>query len=172
MPLSPRLQWPYPSENQDPWWDGFVALVQAMDNSVFAAMEDRNIVLMGGGTMAFTASSGLLAWDDDIEINSPVSGFRHTIAADDITVADNAMVYVEVSRNLTANAVLTLATATAQPPGAATESFFVLCLRRGDRLYFRNGDILSDGESRELLQADSGSGGSSGDAFTWFMGGA
>ena len=171
MPLSSRLRWPIPPENQDPWYEAFLALVEAMDSSTFAAMEDRNIVLMGGGEMSFDADTGELTWDDTIEINSPVSGFRHTIAAGDITLEDNEMAYVEVSRNLTDNAVLTVSASSSQPPNVETESFFVLCLRRGDKLYFRNGDVLSDDESRELLEADS-SGGGAGQDFIWFMGGS
>lgn len=159
MPVSPRLRWPYPAENQDPWYESFEDFVAAMDNSVFASMEDRNMFAMGGGTMSFDAGTGLLTWGAAIEFNSPVTGFRHTLAAGSIVVADLEMVYVTVARNLTNNATLTAAVSASMPNGAASETFLVLCLRRGTRLYFRNGDVLSDGESRELLQADSAGGG-------------
>jgi hypothetical protein len=158
MPQSPRLRWPYPTENQDPWYGGFKDLLEAMDNSVFAAMEDRNTFVMGGGTMAFNAGTGVLSWSADVEVNSPFTGFRHVLAAGSLVVPDLSVAYAALSRNLTANAVLTLAAAASMPGGAAAETFFVLCLRRGTRLYFRNGDVLADGDSKELLSSD-GAGG-------------
>ena len=159
MPFSPRMRWPFPAENQDPWYESFEDFVAAQDNSVFASMEDRNMFAMGGGTMAFNAGTGVLSWSASIELNSPVTGFRHTLAAGNIVVADLEMVYVTVARNLTNNATLTAAVSASMPNGASSETFLVLCLRRGTLLYFRNGDVLADGESRELLQADSSGGG-------------
>lgn len=162
MPTSPRLGWPYPNRNVDPWYDAFVDLITAQDTSAFAAMEDRNIFLMGGGTMGFTASSGLLSWGTAIEISSPISGFRHTLAAGSQVLADGEMLYVELSRNLTNNATVAKQVSSSLPPSVDIESFYAICLRRGSILYFRNGDVLVDGDSKTLLSSDSGSGGGAG----------
>ena len=49
MPNTSKMAWPYPTENQDPWWDAYVSLMTAMDASGFASREDRSIVVMEGG---------------------------------------------------------------------------------------------------------------------------
>jgi hypothetical protein len=150
VPNTPRLSWPYPTEEQDPWYAPFQDFAAAADASVFAAMEDRNVFLMGGGTFAFNASTGTVSWTAAIELSSPVTGFRHTVAAASVVVADGSMLYVELSRSLTDNAVLTAAASPSLPPGGDHESFYALCLRRGSRLYFRNGATLEDGSSHPL----------------------
>ena len=157
MPNTPRLGWPYPTENQDPWWAPFVDLLVAQDSTAFAAMEDRNVILMGGGDVSWDATSGELDWSSAIELTSPITGFRTTISPATKEVADGAMLFVELSRGLTANATLTTDTASALPPTVDLESFFVLAVRRGDRVYFRNGAFLDDGESREIFGGGSSS---------------
>ena len=78
MATSPRMGWPYPEENQDPFWDAFTAFVAAQDASVFALKEDRDFLIMKGGTVSFTASSGLLSWSQAIEMSLPTPDWSRT----------------------------------------------------------------------------------------------
>jgi hypothetical protein len=151
VPNTPRLGWPYPAENQDPWYEPFQDLVNAMDASAFAVTEDRNIFLMSTATFTWDVGSETLTWDAEIELSSPISGFRHTIDAGSQVIADGGMFYVEVTRNLTNNLTIAGATSSSQPPGVDYESFYALCIRRGTRLYFRNGSFLDDGAARSIF---------------------
>ena len=58
MPTSPKMGWNFPEEDQDPFYDDFEDMVNAMDASGTAAREDRNIVLMGGGEFSFDDATG------------------------------------------------------------------------------------------------------------------
>lgn len=142
MPNTPRLNWPYPRENTDPWFEAFVALVEAIDASTHASHENSQTILMGGGTVTFNTSTGQLAWSAAFEFTSPYTGFLHTLAAGNVTVADGEMAYVPLTRSLTANETVTAAAAAAKPGGTSFDEFFVLGVRRGTKFYFRNGRVL------------------------------
>lgn len=166
MPNTPRLRWPYPAENQDPWYEPFQSLVEAMDATAFAATEDRNIFLMSTATFTWNAGTSTLSWNAAVELSSPVSGFRHTIAAGSQVIADGAMFYVELTRNPTANLTVAGTTASSHPPSVDYESFYAICLRRGTRLYFRNGGFLDDGDARSIFSG----GGGGGNVLIWPVG--
>lgn len=156
MPNTERMQWPYPSENQDPWYESFRSLMQGQDASGYASREDRHVVLFGGGTMTFTASSGLLTWANPISILAAISGFKWYVAAGSINLNDGQVAYVDLSRYPTTNTSLAIAAA-AQVP--STDSAMVLCVRIGDKVFFRNGRSINDGSSIELLDVETGTGG-------------
>ncbi len=131
------MQWPYPSENTDPWYLAFVAFVTAMETSAFATVENTQVILMGGGTTGLSGDT--LTWSEAFEFTSPYTGYLHTLAAGSIEVLDGQLVYVELARNLTENATVTAAVTSVRTAGQSLESFFVLGVRRGSVFYFRNG---------------------------------
>ena len=165
MPNTPRLGWPYPAENQDPWYEPFQDLVSAMDATAFANTEDRNIFLMSTATFTWDSGTGTLTWDAAIELSSPISGFRHTVAAGNQVIADGAMFYVELTRNPTTNLTVAGAASSSQPPSVDYESFYAICIRRGAILYFRNGGFLDSAVPRSIF----GAGGST-NFVTWPVG--
>lgn len=162
MPISNRMRWPIPSLNQDPWFDAFVALVNAQDASSLATLENDHTIVMGGGTFTFNSTTGLVTWDATIEITSPMTGFLHQIAAGNISVPDGQFLYCAVTRNLANNETLTLSVASARPIGTAMENFYLLGIRRGALLYLRNGSVLQNGVPSKPFEEGGGGGGGGG----------
>lgn len=159
MPTSQRMGWPYPAENQDPFFASFESMIKAQDTSVYATREDRNVLLMAGGLVAFTASTGLLTWSLPIEMNSAVTGFKWSIPAGNVSILDGQYLFVRLARNPISNTVLTVEVASVLP-GNDPDNTFIIALRNGNRVYFRDGHVLLDGTSVLLFSAPpSGTGG-------------
>jgi hypothetical protein len=151
------MNWPYPSENQDPWYSPFEDMVSAMDASSHASREDRNILMGGGGTVSFSSTTGALAWGEDFEIYSTEVGFLFTIAATSVVLTDGQVLYVDLVRSPTAGTVLVPVIASQVP---RSDSAYIIALRRADEVYFRFGSKISNGESFNIFQG--GGGGSTG----------
>ena len=142
MPDSPRMEWPIPTENQNPWYEAFVALVSAQDASAFAAREDRQIIMLGGGTVSWTAPT--LTWDAPISLTAPIEGFLWTIQAGSVTIEDGQALYATLVRGPTANTAVAVAVGSQVP---SSDQALVLAVRVGTRLYFRTGLSLASGGS-------------------------
>jgi len=140
--LSPRMGWPFPSRDEDPWVNTFEDFVRASDASGFAHREDRNLLLMGGGSLAFDSVANTLSWDADMEILSPTTGFVTRIAPATVTMTETQALVVEMKRALGENH---LTTATVAGYASNTNNSVLLAFRRGGRLYFRNGVTLTSG---------------------------
>jgi len=138
------MNWPYPSENQDPWYDVFKDMVLAQDASGHAAREDRNVFMGGGGIVSFTATTGVLAWAEDFEIFSPEVGFLFTAAASNVVLQDGQLCYADLVRSPTGNLAVALAVANQVPQ---SDTAYVIALRRGTTVYFRFGTKIGDGDS-------------------------
>jgi hypothetical protein len=152
------MGWPYPEENQDPFWDAFVAFVGAQDASVFALREDRDFLIMKGGTVSFDATSGLLSWSQAIEMNSAVTGFKWTLPAGSINLNDGDYIYVTLPHNPITN--LNVAAGVGPTlPKTDIDNPIGLGLRNGDRIYFRDGKVLLDGQALSLFATMPGGGG-------------
>lgn len=159
MAISPRLRWPYPSEGVDPWYSLFQALVDAADATAFAGVEDRSLFVSGGGDFTFNASTGALAWDDDITINSPTTGIPLSVNSGSITLQDGQFVYVRMVRSVTSGATVLPIVSAFSLPVTDYDSALILWQRIGPRVYFRNGAILQDGDTEPVFEENSGGGG-------------
>jgi hypothetical protein len=148
-----KMLWPYPSKDADPWFDGFESMTGAMDASGYASREDRNILISGGGTVSFTAASGLLTWSGAIVFMSPITGFKMTLGAASAVLVDGAVLYVNVTRSPTGNVSLSPLVASQVPN---TDSAMLVAIRNGSSVYFRNGSQVSDGQSKTLFSAGGG----------------
>lgn len=153
------MNWPFPSENSAPWYDAFEDMVTALDASGYAAREDRNLVLVGGGNLTWVQSTSTLAWTSDIQILSTITGHVLTVAADSLTLDDGEIAYVNVVRSPT--------TSSARTPQVASQiqssdNAFLLAIRVGGNVYFRNGQRLADGETLVGLGAGPSATGGSG----------
>lgn len=157
---SPRMQWPYPTREDDPWYDFFKDYVLAADASGYAHREDRSIIWTGGGTISWTLSSETLEWTGAINIYSPIGAHLLQIAADSIAgLADGEVVYVVLTRQPLANITATLLKASQLPSNDNAMSFAV---RIGDVIYFRTGMSLGDGDSAEGVAPVPSAGGGGG----------
>ena len=172
MPTTSRMTFPYPADQQDPWYDSFVGMVNALDSSCYAAREDRQIVIMGGGTISFTIDLGTdiatLSWNSSIYIASPLTGFVWSIAPGSKSIVDGQMLYVNLVRAPTDNLTLTPVVSNQVP---SSDEAFLIGVRKGPgaaaRFYFRNGKVLAKDDSFNVLETSAGgSGGGSGGGTT------
>ena len=155
MPLSSRVKIPYPATNKDNWYSDFVAMINAIDLKLYGNREDRNIILMEGGvfTLAVSGNECTLSWDGIIEILSSTTGFVWRVAAGSITLQNNQMMYVNLVRAPSDNTTLTIQKGDTIPH---SDNDLVIGVFRTDRIYFRNGDVIFDGESYELFSQSTG----------------
>jgi streptogramin lyase len=148
MPQTARQNWPYPEENEDPFWESFIAMIQAMDASVYASREDKNHVLTDGGTISWNAALGLLSWSADIGIQAATTGFVCNVPGtglgSSITLADREFLYVQLTRGPQSTQALTPQKASKLPAG---DDYLVLAYRSGTRVYWRGGAVMNDGET-------------------------
>jgi hypothetical protein len=163
------MAWPYPDEHQDPWYDAFVGLMTAMDFSGYAAREDRNIVLMGGGTIAFDAALNTLTWSAPLYLLAPITGFLWAIPAGSVTLFDGRLLYTDLVRAPQAPTTLAGVVANQVP---SSDTAFLLAVRRGTRVFWRNGAVSIDGIPGAVIDdgGPSGGGGGSTPAFDKYLG--
>lgn len=150
--LSPFLQWPLPQEDQDPWIDGFLALIAAIDASAYGpSVEDRNIVLMSSATITFAAESDALSWNADLDLLCAPRGVLWKVTARSVTIRDGEMLAIQITRSPTSSVVAAPYVARTVPAeGRAPGDALVLAIRRGTRLYWRNGKITQSGASEPI----------------------
>ena len=142
MPNSPRMEWPIPTENQNPWYEAFVAFISAQDSSAFAAREDRQIIMLGGGVVSWAAPT--LTWTSVFRLTAPIEGFLWEVPIGSVTIEDGEALYATLVRGPTSNMTVSVAVASQVP---SSDQAIVLAVRVGTRIYFRTGLSLGDGES-------------------------
>ena len=145
MPDSPRMEWTYPAEDDDPWFDRFVSLVQAMDASGYASREDRQMILAEGGLISWDSATGL-TWNSEIWITAPITGFSWRVQpqVSPLAIAEGEVLYVSLNRGPLTNTALTAAVGVTLP---STDSALAVAVRIGTKIYWRNGLALSDGNT-------------------------
>lgn len=148
MARSNLMNWPYPTEDSDPWFESFRAFVNAVDTSFYVTREDKNFVLFGGGTVTFDATSGDLTWGSALEAVSATSGLHWLIpnpsAGDTVTLQDGEFFYVELTRNPQTTQSIAPKVGSQIPP---SDNALVLAQRIGSSVIWRNGAILASGQS-------------------------
>jgi hypothetical protein len=136
MPLTRKLGWIYPAETQRDWMDIWDTLMNQQDTDVYSAIEDPNLYLRGGGEIYLDTALDILYWDAPMEILSCLTGGVVAISAGSLVgFTDGKIAYVQVSRPITGNVVLTLQVA--DYIGSDRNKIFV-AMRRGDVVYMRN----------------------------------
>src|SRR3972149_5846428 len=139
MAFSPRLGWPVPEEFSDPWIDAFESFSSAIDATSYSYREDRNTILMGGGTISFNGAS--LSWSQAIELFSPVTGFIWSIPAGLVQLNDGQLLYTTLVRYPSTNTAVAVSVSFQIP---SSDDTYIIAIRRDDRVYFRNGDVIQD----------------------------
>ena len=150
MADSPRMGWPYPDENTDPWFDAFVSMVNAMDTSVYGEREDINLIITGGGNVSFNSSTGVLAWSATINLTSAVTGFLWQLPPGSVTLANGQYAYVSLIRAPTSNVTLSMNVGSQIPSG---NNGLAICILSNGVVNFRNGAILLNGQSRPIFSS-------------------
>lgn len=150
MPSTPKMGWIYPAEGQEPFFDIIERFFLNIDTSAHAHREDRNIIVTGGGVVAWDASTGNLSWTEDIEIWSPIKGYMQKIlvASSPVSLSAGQAFFVQLTRNPGAAIILTVQKGNVLP---ANDNSYMLALRSGTTCYLRNGGKFEDGESGTIL---------------------
>ena len=160
MPITSRTRFPYPAENQDPFYEQFEGMVGAIDASLYASREDRQLVLMDGGTFSFLVDPitnlATLTWGATINIAAPITGFKWFIGSGNLTLLDGDVFFVNLPRAPLTNVAVT-AQKGAQVP--SSDADLLVGIRRGDHFYFRNGRSLENGDTLNILEVTIGTGG-------------
>jgi len=161
MPTTSRLNWPYPNEYSDPYWEKFKSFVEAVDASFYSTREDKNFVLFGGGTVSFDATSGDLTWSEALQAVSSPTGFRWYIPSStsggSVTLQDGEFFYVMLTRNPQSAQSVAVESGSKTP---VSDDAIVIAQRLGSAVIFRNGATIGDGQSailfgpRVLFQVD------------------
>lgn len=156
--LSPRMNWTYPSRDEDPWWERFVDFVRSMDASGFASREDRNVILSGGGTLTWNVGVGL-TWTEPFQVFSPSTGFFTYIAPSTALVAEGEVIRFDIVRSPGQNNTVAAVVA---PFAENNDNSLLLGMRVGDYFYFRSGQAIADGTTIVSDDFFSGGGGGGG----------
>jgi hypothetical protein len=150
MPIeTQRMSIPTPMEFEDPWFATFTQMMSAVDSHLFASFEDRNLFVMSGGTFAWDATTSTLTWDAAIEFSTPSTGVLQSLAAGTVEIANGEMWVVDLTRG--ASDTVTLADTIGVQVDPA-DAVIAIAIRRGDKLYFRNGRVLDDDNSDEVFE--------------------
>ena len=156
---SPRMQWPYPSREDDPWYDFFQDFVLAVDSTGYGHREDRSIIWGGGGTLSWDLGSETWAWTDTISAYSPIGSRLLQIPAGSISGwAAGEVVYIALVRQPLENRTLALLKASQLPDN---DNAMAVAVRIGDVVYFRTGISLGDGNTAAGIAPVPGGGGGS-----------
>jgi len=152
MPTSPRMNWPYPKEFAEHWWEKFRSFVNAVDASFFTTREDKNFILFGGGTVSFNATTGVLTWGAALQAVSAVTGNRWYIptstSGGTVTLQDGEFFYVELTRAPTSSQSVAASNGSRIP---VSDDAIVIAQRLGAAVIFRNGAVIGDGQSVPLF---------------------
>jgi hypothetical protein len=135
---------PYPSQYAEEWFATWQSMMSALDSHHFAAFEDRNLFVLGGGFWSFDAGTGLLSWSAGLVISTPSTGNAQTLPAGSATLEEGEMLTVDLSRGASAPATLAEGVETSVAPNSAT---LALAIRYGSAIHFRNGLVVGDGET-------------------------
>jgi len=147
MPLSQRLSISYPANGADPWYDAFKGFVDGVDQHLFAAMEDRNNLLIGGGEGSWNSDTGVFSWSESIQILTPSTGKLQTIGASSVTVTSGQMIVSTITRGATRAVVLAMSVANYV---SSNSNQIVIGYRLGETLYLRTGQRLSNGDTVQV----------------------
>jgi len=150
MAFTPFMNLPYPGADDRAWYTKFWQFIMGVDQALYASMEDRNLMLFGGGLWSFVA--GTLAWSENLEIDAGVTGYRTVVPAGSWVLPNNWGLYVDVTRGLRVIAAGAMERASV----LGRSNVRILIARRRDdligaKVYFRNGLVLFEGDENVRL---------------------
>lgn len=158
MSTTPRTKIPYPEPDAEPWMSMFESMMLALDNALYASREDRNVVISGGGTLTFNATTGVLTWSDTISILAPITGYLWNIPAGNVTLSDGQLFYISVTRGPQSSQTFTPSVDSIVPSDGDTQ--LLIGWRKGTVVHFRDGHAIGDQDSKVIFDNPTGAGGS------------
>jgi len=151
--LTPRNNFPYPSEREEPFYDSFKSGELAKDAAVYANSDNSNVQFVGGGIFSWDATSDFLFWTDTIQVNGWHSPFGGSIPSGSIFVQQDEVVFFTLPRLVqTADTTLQLYKSNQLfQEGVRLHDLKLFVVRKADTLYFYNGLSLKDGDTGVLF---------------------
>lgn len=135
------LKIPYPSEKENPFYDPYVAQIEAMDTIMLMSKIQANVFVGGGGTITFTPGTSSLTWTSDLIVPIFHYGKKITIqfGPDNLnrqaTIPDGYAIVVEIPYAMADNVVLPMKLIPQLTP--ANHQQCVIGWRYGNKVYLR-----------------------------------
>ena len=153
--LTPQNQFPIPAEFEEPYYPTMKGYFLANDMAIWALSENDNLIWSGGGTFAWTASSGLLVWSNPIEIRAKTTPYKVTIPGPpapggQVHLNDGECAYFQLPRLLVSNQLVPVPLQVGPIsliPGVRLHDIKLLACRIGTTIFLPNGKSINDGES-------------------------
>lgn len=143
-----------PGGSSGTWGTEYGAAFTSIDEHLYAAREDRNLVITGGGKISHP-TAGNLAWTADFEVHNAITAYKNTIDTGAIgnLASANQVLYVQIERKPASDNDITTATvasAGSLPNGTtdADQGTLVLAYRTAD------GTLYLPWAGKELLVGD------------------
>jgi len=152
---TPRMGYTYPGEGDDPYFDLFQGFTNDLDAADYALSDDKNLIATGEVLFTWDAVGNLLSWDGDYFFSGFTTGFSARVLGPAQAEIQNGQILAfTMPRLLTADADVSpfVANRVAESDDVKIHDRTVICIRRGDTLYFRNGVTLSDGETGAIWE--------------------
>jgi len=153
--LTPRNNFPYPSEREQPFYDPFKAGLLAQDAAIFANSDNSNVVWQKGGIFSWDAATNILFWTDTIFVNGFHSPFGGRISEASVTLLENEVIYFKLPR-LVQNQDVELELFRSSRifvEGVRLHDLRLFVTRRDNVIYFANGMSLKDGDTGVVFEA-------------------
>jgi hypothetical protein len=153
--LTPQNAFPYPAEFEEPYFPSIKGYFLANDMAIWSLSENDNLIWAGGGTFAWSASSGLLAWSSQIEIRAKTTPYKVIIPGPpspggQVTLNDGECAFFQLPRLLIADQLIPVPL-TIGPisliPGVRLCDIKILACRIGTTVFLPNGASINDGQS-------------------------
>jgi hypothetical protein len=153
--LTPRNNFPYPTERQEPFYDTAKGNYLAEDAAMWANAENGNLTYVGGGIFNLDAGTNILWWTQNINVTGFSTPFKAVISGPaSVEIQDGEVVYYKMLR-LIQNADVSIAALYRSNriylEGVRMHDLRLFCYRSGTTLYFADGKSLKDGETGPLF---------------------
>lgn len=153
--LTPRNDFPYPSEREQPFYDTYKAGELAKDAAIFANSDNTNVIWQKGGIFSWDAATDTLFWTDTIYVNGFHSPFGGFIPEGSVVLQENEVIYFKLPR-LVQNEDVELDLFRSSRiflEGTRLHDLRLFVYRRDDVIYFANGMSLKDGDTGPVFEA-------------------
>lgn len=160
MKQTPRNQFPYPSEREEPFYDNFVAGILAEDNAHWAHADNTNLTFYSEAVFTWNAGTDTLSWDDIIYVSGFADQFPAFIPAGSVQIQDGEVVFFKMLRLLGEATELTLYRSNRIfLQGSRLHDLKLFVRRVGTTLYFGGGYAsIANGQAGVIFGAGIGGG--------------
>ena len=150
--LTPLNDFPYPVENEDPFFTTYKSGEVARDVAHWATADNGNLVFSGGGTFSWNSGTGTLTWSSTVSISGFTTNFSATIASGSVVLQDGERAFFTMPRKPASAVAVTLTRGSRiYKAGTRLHDLRLFAARTGDVIYLLNGVSLKNGQSGALF---------------------